>query len=92
MTAEIAAKSLLKAQTAIREAGADNMLQGRLVAGDRVAEAGLSAQPKAAKPAPRSKPRNQSWVGGEVCGGAGASTHEPRAYDCPGDLYGQDPI
>ena len=49
VTAEIAAKSLLKAQTAIREAGADNVLQGRLVAGDRVADAGLSRQPKAAK-------------------------------------------
>ena len=46
---EIAAKSLRKAQTAIREIGADNIalvLQGHLVAGDRVAEAGLSAQPK----------------------------------------------
>ena len=53
IAAEIAAKSLRKAQTAIREAGADNialLLQGHLVAGDRVAEAGLSAQPKAAKP------------------------------------------
>jgi hypothetical protein len=53
VTAEIAAKSLRKAQTAIREAGADNLalvLQGHLVAGDVIAEAGLSAQPKAAKP------------------------------------------
>ena len=50
ITAEIAAKSLRKAQTAIRETGADNIalvLQGHLVAGDRVAEAGLAAQPKA---------------------------------------------
>jgi len=50
LTAEIAAKSLRKAQTAIRETGADNIalvLQGHLVAGDRVAEAGLAAQPKA---------------------------------------------
>jgi hypothetical protein len=56
ITAEIAVKSLRKAQTAIRETGADNIalvLQGRLIAGDRVAEAGLSAQPRAAKPAPR---------------------------------------
>ena len=56
ITAEIAAKSLRKAQTAIREAGADAivlMLQGHLVAGDRVAEAGLSAQPKTPKPPPR---------------------------------------
>jgi hypothetical protein len=54
ITAEIAAKSLRKAQTAIRDVGADNLalvLQGRLIAGDVVAEAGLSAQPKAAKPA-----------------------------------------
>lgn len=54
VTAEIASKSLRKAQTAIREAGADSIalvLQGRLVARDVIAEAGLSAQPKAAKPA-----------------------------------------
>ena len=54
MTAEIAAKSLRKAQTAIREAGADNLalvLQGRLT-GDTIAEAGLSAQPKTPKAAP----------------------------------------
>jgi hypothetical protein len=53
VTAEIAAKSLRKAQTAIRDAGKDNIvlvLQGHLVAGDTIAEAGLSAQPKAAKP------------------------------------------
>jgi len=53
ITAEIAAKSLRKAQTAIRVAGADNIalvLQGRFIAGDVIAEAGLSAQPKAAKP------------------------------------------
>jgi predicted O-methyltransferase YrrM len=53
VTAEIAAKSLRRAQRAIREAGTDNivpLLQGRLAAGDVIAEAGLSAQPKAAKP------------------------------------------
>ena len=53
MTAEVAAKSLRKAQTAIRETGADNIalvLQGRLIAGDVIAEAGLSAQPKTPKP------------------------------------------
>jgi hypothetical protein len=52
LTAEIAAKSLRKAQTAIRDVGADNivlLLQGSLTAGDVIAEAGLSAQPKAAK-------------------------------------------
>jgi hypothetical protein len=61
VTAEIASKSLRKAQTAIREAGADSIapvLQGRLVAGDVIAEAGLSAQPKAAKPGPRSEAPN----------------------------------
>ena len=59
ITAEIAAKSLRKAQTAIREAGADAillMLQGQLIAGDRVAEAGLSAQPKTPKPPPHQQP------------------------------------
>jgi hypothetical protein len=52
LTAEIAAKSLRRALRAIRETGADNValvLQGRL-SGDTIAEAGLSAQPKAAKP------------------------------------------
>jgi hypothetical protein len=56
VTAGIAAKSLRKAQTAIRDVGADNIalvLQGRLVTGDVIAEAGLSAQPKAAKPGPQ---------------------------------------
>jgi hypothetical protein len=54
LTADIAAKSLRKAQTAIRDIGADNIalvLQGRLTAGDVIAEAGLRAQPKA-KPTP----------------------------------------
>ena len=49
VTAEIAAKSLRKAQTAIREVGADNIalvLQGHLVTRDVIAEAGLSAQTK----------------------------------------------
>jgi hypothetical protein len=56
ISAEVAAKSLRKSQNAIREVAADAivvMLQGHLVAGDRVAEAGLSAQVKAPKPAPR---------------------------------------
>jgi hypothetical protein len=68
VTADIAAKSLRKAQTVIREAGADNVaivlqghlaaadnvalvLQGHVAAGDVIAEAGLTAQIKAAKPA-----------------------------------------
>ena len=53
VTADIAAKSLRRAQTAIREAGGDNivlLLQGRLGAGDVLTEAGLLALPKAAKP------------------------------------------
>jgi len=52
VTAEVAAKSLRKAQTAIRNAGPDNiavLLQGNLVAGDVIAAVGLTAQPKAAK-------------------------------------------
>lgn len=53
-TADIAAKSLRKAQTTIREAGSDGcaaILQGKLGAGDVVSEAGLVAQIKAAKDA-----------------------------------------
>lgn len=53
LSADIAAKSLRKAQAAIREAGVDGValvLRGCLVDGDIVAEAGLSAQPKAVKP------------------------------------------
>jgi hypothetical protein len=49
MSAEIAAKSLRRAQTAIRVAGPGNttvILQGALAVGDTIAEAGLSAQPK----------------------------------------------
>ena len=70
VTADIAAKSLRKAQTAIREAGADSialLLQGRLIAGDVIAEAGLSAQPKAAKPAQqRPTSGNDHGVGASV--------------------------
>ena len=57
VTAEIASKSLRKAQTAIHDAEADSIalvLQGRLIAGDVFAQASLSAQPRAAKPPPRS--------------------------------------
>jgi hypothetical protein len=62
LTAEIAAKSLRKAQAAIRSAGADNFalaLQGPLPVGDTIAEAGLSAQPKAANPMIRMPPKMQ---------------------------------
>ena len=47
LSADIAAKSLRKAQAAIRDAGADAValvLQGCLVEDDMIAEAGLSAQ------------------------------------------------
>jgi hypothetical protein len=56
--ADVAAKSLRKAQAAIRNAGADSVvpiLQGHLIAGDVIAEAGLTAQPKT-KPTPRNDP------------------------------------
>jgi hypothetical protein len=50
--ADIATKSLRRAQAAIREAGADNVaiiLQGTLATGDILTEAGLSAQPRTPK-------------------------------------------
>jgi hypothetical protein len=97
VTAEIAAKSLRKAKTAIREAGADNIalvLQGRLTAGDVIAEAGLFARPGAAKPAPRSGAPEINHRSAAKCveGSEGASTHEPRTYVFPGDLYGQENV
>lgn len=52
VAAEIATKALRRAHTTIREHGADNvacMMQGHLLAGDVIAEAGLSAQPRPAK-------------------------------------------
>ena len=55
-TAEIASKSLRRAQATIREQGPDNVVcvvQGHLVEGDTIAEAGLSAQPKATKAPPQ---------------------------------------
>jgi len=51
VSAEIAAKSLRKAQATVRVHGTENtacILQGNLV-GDTIAEAGISAQPKTAK-------------------------------------------
>jgi hypothetical protein len=73
VTAEIATKSLRKGQTAIRETGADNIarvLQGHLVAGDRVAEAGLSAlpkvHPKVESPSPQATKNNDGAVSTEV--------------------------
>jgi hypothetical protein len=49
ISADVAAKSVRKAQAAIREPGNENvacLLQGNLVAGDVVDAAGLMAQPK----------------------------------------------
>ena len=62
LTAEIATKSLRRAQTAIREVGADNIalvLQGHLII-DAIVEAGLAAQPKTAKPGAMTHPDNQA--------------------------------
>lgn len=53
LTADVAAKGVRKAQSAIRAAGPANiviLLQGRLAAGDVITEGGLAAQPKVAKP------------------------------------------
>lgn len=53
ITASVSAKSMRRVQKAIRDAGADNVtlvLQGHLAANDAIAEAGLSVQPRAAKP------------------------------------------
>jgi hypothetical protein len=55
VTADIAARSLRKAQATIHEhgpAGVAVILQGKLVVGDQLAEAALAAQAKAPKPAP----------------------------------------
>lgn len=52
VSADIATKSLRRAQTAVRESGAENVaciLQGVLVANDVIVDAGLSAQPKTVK-------------------------------------------
>jgi hypothetical protein len=57
MTADIAAKSLRKAQATLQQVGAQGVtviLQGKLGAGDAVIEAGLTAQPKV-KPSPETQ-------------------------------------
>jgi hypothetical protein len=54
VSADIATKSLRKAQGALKESGADNValiLQGNLTAGDVVTDAGLVAQVKVRKEA-----------------------------------------
>lgn len=53
VTADVAGKALRRAQAAIREHGADGvaiLIQGKLEADDKIADAGLVAQPKV-KPA-----------------------------------------
>jgi hypothetical protein len=53
VTADIAAKSLRRAQATIREVGPEGVaviLQGKLAANDEIVEAGLSAQVKIVKP------------------------------------------
>jgi hypothetical protein len=56
-----------------------------------IAEAGLSAQPKAAKRHDQS-PGEINHRSAAKCleGAVGASRHEPRTYVFPGDLYGQE--
>jgi hypothetical protein len=53
LTADVAAKSVRKAQTAVRESGAENValiLQGNLLlSADAIEGAGLSAQPRGPK-------------------------------------------
>ena len=54
VSADIAAKSVRKAQALIAEHGADGVtcvLQGKLVSGGKISEAGLVAQVKQPKPA-----------------------------------------
>lgn len=54
ITADVAAKSLRRTLTSIREAGPDGIaviLQGVLMAGDVLSEASIAAQLKAPKPA-----------------------------------------
>jgi hypothetical protein len=54
LTADLSAKSIRKAIAAIREHGADGVaaiLQGKLATSDSIEEAGLTVQPRVAKPA-----------------------------------------
>ena len=54
VAADVNAKALRKAKAVITQHGVDNVsiiLQGKLAAGDVLADAGLVAQPKLAKPA-----------------------------------------
>jgi hypothetical protein len=54
ISADIASKSLRRAQTTIRDLGNENvacLLQGNLIANDVISDAGLSVQPKVKKQA-----------------------------------------
>jgi hypothetical protein len=54
LSADIASKSLRRAQTTIRDLGNENvacLLQGNLVANDVISDAGLSVQPRVKKQA-----------------------------------------
>lgn len=59
VSADLNAKSLRKVIATIRENGPENtavILQGKLGAKDEIAEAGLSAQPRTAKPSAEAAP------------------------------------
>jgi hypothetical protein len=56
LTADLSAKSVRKAHAAVSEHGAEGvvaMLQGKLVEGDVLAEAGLTVQPKGVPKSPQ---------------------------------------
>jgi hypothetical protein len=81
--AEIAAKSLRKAQTAVRDAGADNnafVLQGRLVAAD-VIQKRSSARSLSRRSDCHNAEINHRSAAMCLEGAEGASRHEPRTYD-----------
>jgi hypothetical protein len=68
VAADVNAKALRKAKATIAQHGVDNVsviLQGKLAAGDVLAEAGLVAQPKLAKPATNPASAASRYVGGD---------------------------
>jgi hypothetical protein len=75
LTAEVATKSLRRAQTQIEELGAENValiLQGVLVAGDVVGDAGLAAQPRGPSQClEKESPPAAPLVGGSCLGAQG---------------------
>jgi hypothetical protein len=70
LPAEITAKSLRKPQAAIRGAGADNIVFCRAGSSPAMSSLRPALQQKGATRRHDDQPENQSWVGGEVCGGA----------------------